>query len=304
MSENDQNQGGGPQGAAGYQGPGYPTVGERRKHLKKLAIAAGAVTVGGGLFLAGRELVKPSCGTSGDGGILSSAQGWLTNLTSDPPPHPAGGMRPMPPPPPPDPRVRGDMVVPDHVDPSGTTCAVPKPVPVEDHPPLPGEMAVPEHPEPPPEPRDVPRIKGKVAMPRHEAPDQLPQAYEPAMDAAGGISVLDYDPEVVLQPPEPTTPVEATITPPALPPTGTVEGQFRSLYLTGATADGSAFTVLLRVDPTDEASYEALKAARKEILTALSPMVGTPALAQDQAASKLVTRLVPAATVRFAGVVR
>lgn len=299
MSDNDQPSG--PEGASDYQGPGYPTVSNRRKHLKKLALAAGAVTVGGGLFLAGRELVKPSCGTSGEGGVIGAAKGWLTNLTSDPPPHPAGGLRPLPPPPEADPRIRGDMVVPDHVDASGGTCEIPKPPRTDDHPPLPGEMAMPEHVEPPleeaPIPRDYPRIKGKVAQPVHEV----------YPDAAGGMTDPDFDPEVVLHPPrvEPP-PLPATITPPEPPPapSGALEGKFRSLYLTGSTSDGKAFTVLVRVDPDDEASYEALKAARKEILTALSPLVGTPALAQDQAASKLVTRLVPGATVRFAGVVR
>jgi hypothetical protein len=285
----DEESGGpGPESAEEYTGPGYPTVSNRRRHLKKLALAAGAVTVGGGLFVVGKELVKPSHG-SGDG-IIDSAKGWLTNLTSDPPPRLAGAA-PMPPP---EPRIRGDMAVPDHVDPTSPTCKIPKTPAPDDHPPLPGEMVMPEHVEPPPEPLSDPRIKGKVAMPVHE---DYP-------DAAGGISEPVLEEAVVLHPPgipEPP-PEEPAITPP--PPSGTVEGKFRSLYLTGATSDGTPFTVLLRVDPADEASYEALKAARKAILTALSPLVGTPELAQDQAASKLVTRLVPGATVRFAGVVR
>lgn len=308
MSQNDDTPTGGPEGAAGYEGPGYPTVSDRRKHLKRLALAAGAAAVGGGLFVAGKELVKPQRGGHGNQGWIGTAQSWLSGLTEEPPPRLAGA---PPPPPLEDPRVRGDMVVPSHQDPS--TCQVPKPPAVDDHPPLPGEMAVPDHvepapdhlePAPPPEPADYPRVKGKVAAPRPRVP------VEEYPDAAGGLSMPDM-PEppiepVIQPPPEVTATVTTpeTPTPPEPPPSGTVEGALRSLYLTGATSSGTPFTVLVRVDPDDEASYEAVKAARKAILTALSPLVGTPALAEDQAASKLVTRLVPGATVRFAGVVR
>lgn len=246
----------GPRRAAdGYQGPGYPTVAARRGHLRKVALwATGAATVTTGLFAAGKAMLDPSCGTGQGRGLLDRASSWLTGGESQPP-RLAGA--PPPPPPTEDPRIKGKIAMPQH--------------PVEPpEPRLAGEMVVPELvPPPPPEPEPDVRLRGDIAVPQH--PETVPE-------------------------PAPLPPKGCALTLP--------EGELRSVYLTGATAAGDPFTVLVRLDPADDASYQAVVERRQDILTALGPMATHPEMAGDKAAWKLVQKLVPGAAVRFAGVVR
>jgi hypothetical protein len=83
-----------------------------------------------------------------------------------------------------------------------------------------------------------------------------------------------------------------------------MEGNLRSVYLSGTTAEGEPFSVMIRLGPEDEDSYQAVVGKRREILTALAPLASKPELARGKAAQKIVQKLLPEASIRQAGVVR
>lgn len=283
----------GPEAAGDYEGPGYPTVGERRRHLRTLALLAGGAALVAGGKVGYEKLVEQEKACGGDPPpVKPGKDGWLGTRTTEPPPRLMGEM--AIPEHEPDPRVKGDIAV---AIPEPFTEAGPEPVHIpEEYPGVAGGIQAPEHyPDGPgdvPEPIAIdpepPRVRGKIAMPSH------PPGGDPT------------DPDAPL-PPKP----EICTIPPATDPdagTGTVglavTSKLRDVYLSGSTGAGRAFSVLVRLDPGDEASYEAVIQARKRILAALAPLAEDATLAKGARAYRTVTSLVPGAVIRDAGVVR
>lgn len=160
-----------------------------------------------------------------------------------------------------------------------------------------GEMPAPEHRRPPPR-DEFPEAAGGIAEPSHPGPDPEPRPQ-------GGLAVPDPElrPDEVPTVPDPEPP------PGPLPPgKGALEGPdgdgLRSVYLQGSTAAGAPFTVCIRIDPGDDASYQAVLAARREITALLAPLADDPTLARTHTAYGLVSQVVKGATIRQAGVLR
>lgn len=131
----------------------------------------------------------------------------------------------------------------------------------------------------------------------------------------GGIRPIDPDPHTTVEiPPEVTVEIVGPEGSTSGGTGGSVapdpfalsaqEGKLRSVYLQGSTQAGKAFTACVRLDPDDEASYQAVIRERKAILTALAPLAEKPDLARKTTAFTLVRGLVPGATIRQAGVLR
>lgn len=302
--------GSGPRRASSsYRAPSIPTLADRRAHLKRLALwATGAATVTTGVYVAAQLANPPQLA----GAIRATGPqpveqdpSWLQER-EDPQDYP---------------RLAGELVAPEleytpqpctlppepeqYPSPDGGMPAPDLPQPSEGFPDLPGDTAVaqpdPAPPRPagaPPAPEvrpgedpEPPRIKGKVAMPRHPVPEPAPEPEPPRM--RGRVAVPRR---------------QTTKDPAPLPPRGgsnsTLEGQLRSVYLTGTTSEGEAFSVMLRLEPGDEDSYQAVIRARRAILAGLAPLASRPELAKGQAALNIVRKLVPGAEVRGAGVVR
>lgn len=307
---------GGPQAARDDETTGLPTIASRRRHLAKLALmAAGAGVTAGAAWKVGKAILTPGCDSGA--GPVDAVASWLQGERDpDPPPRLMGEMvAPLPealvPPPDEDPhempRLRGDIAMPAH--PSEPTPERPPP---RDQPRIKGKIASPRPPQPVKE--SMPRLRGRIAAP---APPRMPgglmpPAIDPAQPTPGG-QPAPPPPTGAPAPLAPGSIIElepapaATPAPPSPPPQGEiseVEAGLRSVYLSGVTRGGDPFTACVRVDPDDEASYEAVVKRRREILSILSPLAEDATLARDGKAWRLVKGLVPGATIRQAGVLR